>query len=98
VKLAKKAIELKPDESCAHFALGNAHKVSGDSLRASECYISAVERTEPDSEDWAQAVVHAWDTRQFAARCGYLNIFCGCERCAALHPRGRRGCARHRRW
>ena len=43
-----------------------------------------MERDPPDSEPWAQAVGEAWDSRRRAAPCGSTDIFCGCERCAAL--------------
>lgn len=84
VKLAKKAIELRPDEARAHFALANAYKASRDNLRASECYLSAMERLQPDSKNWAMAVFGAWDARRLAAPCGANTTFCDCERCAAL--------------
>jgi hypothetical protein len=83
-KLAKKAIELDPQRPAAYYALASAFSCSGDDLRASECYCSAIERAEPDSEDWAQAVFYAWESRRCAAPCRSLAIFCGCERCAAL--------------
>ena len=57
---------------------------SEDDLRASECFLSAMERREPDSRPWAQAVREAWDTRWRAAPCGTKYPFCDCERCAAL--------------
>ena len=41
-------------------------------------------RSEPDSGLWAQVVHHAWDARRRAAPCGSYNLFCDCERCAAL--------------
>ena len=84
MKLAKKAIELDPQRSAAHFALAASYAGSGDHLRASVCCYSAIERAEPDSEDWAQAVFYAWESRRCAAPCRSLAIFCGCERCAAL--------------
>jgi tetratricopeptide (TPR) repeat protein len=84
VKLAKQAIELDPDRPEAHFALGTAYASCCDDLRASERYLSAMEREEPDSSAWKRAVVQAWDARRLAAPCGSRSLFCECERCAAL--------------
>ena len=84
VKLAKAAIKLDPDKSCAHFVLGNAHGTCGDYLRASECYLAAMERDTPDSEGWAYSTRQAWDTRRRAQPCNSDDLFCGCKRCAAL--------------
>ena len=84
VKLAKQAIELEPDRPEAHFALGTAYASCCDDLRASERYLSAMEREEPDSSAWKRAVVQAWDARRLAAPCGSRSLFCECERCAAL--------------
>jgi hypothetical protein len=84
MKLAKKAIELEPQRPGAYFTLAAAYCDSGDKLRASECYYSAIERDVPDTRPWAQAVFYAWDKRSRGAPCGSDDIFCGCERCAAL--------------
>ena len=84
VKLAKKAIENDPDRGEAYFVIGNAHKGARDFLRASECFFSATERIRPDTGDWAMGAVNAWDARKRAAPCGSLDVFCECERCAAL--------------
>ena len=83
-KLARKAIELDPQRSEAHYALAASYGSSGDYLRASECYLSVMERDAPDSEPWAQAVFYAWDQRSRAAPCGSNYAMCGSECCAAL--------------
>ena len=83
-KLAKKAIELDPQRPGAYFTLASAYADSGDYLRASECFFCAMERGEPGSKPWAQAVFYAWNARLRAAPCGTPNLFCDCERCAAL--------------
>ena len=58
--------------------------MSGDHLRASECYLSAMARCEPDCKNWASSAVFAWEARGHAAPCGSFNLSCGCQRCAAL--------------
>lgn len=83
-KLAKKAIALDPDRPSAHQGLGEAFATSGDDLRACECFNSAAERWEPESEDWAVAMAQALGARCPAAPCGTNYIFCDCERCVAL--------------
>ena len=43
-----------------------------------------MERDVPDTRPWVQAVYYTWDSRRRATPCGTYNLFCGCERCAAL--------------
>ena len=58
--------------------------MSGDFLRASEFFLYAMERCEPDSEGWANGALGAWNGRRNAAACGSRHLFCDCQRCAAL--------------
>ena len=60
--------------------------MSGDNLCASECFLSSMERCEPDSEaeGWASSAFLAWEARRDATPCGSRDIFCDCQRCAAL--------------
>jgi hypothetical protein len=79
-------MKLEPERWGAHYSLGSAYLMSGDHLRASECFLSAMERCEPDSESWAcdPSVIQAHSARRTAAPCGFNNIFCDCQRCAVL--------------
>ena len=58
--------------------------MSGDNLRASECFLSSMEPLEPDSENWALGAIRAYVARRSSGPCGSNNLFCGCPRCAAL--------------
>ena len=41
----------------------------------------------PKPVGWAKAVSQAWESRRLAAPCGCKDLFCDCDRCAALPER-----------
>ena len=89
VRLTRQAIKLDPDRGDAHFTLAEAHKISGDDLRANKRYLAAMERCEGaegshGAECWARSVAQAWDTARCAAPCGSNDLFCGCALCTEL--------------
>ena len=75
IKLAKAAIKLMPDEPEAYFALGMSYELSGEGRACtSECFLTAVEHSEPDSRTWAVCICKALERlasdHTFACTCG----------------------------
>ena len=55
------AIRLAPEVPSAHLQLGTCHRRSNDRLRATECFLKAVELSEEGTQAWAAAVADAFN-------------------------------------